>query len=162
MSQKRRIAALAALAVFLVLAAAGCGSSNSGSSSKALVAAADPICHKVAVQREKANAALSAASSSSTQTLKVLAQVAPGVAAIEHSAVSELSNLRQSGYHSKAWQTLLTGMRLLANDTTKLATYAKTKDLGAVHSVIASGKQIRDQLTVIAKNQGFTYCGSTS
>lgn len=162
MSQKPRIAPLAAFAVFLMLAATGCGSSNSGSSTNALVAAADPICHKVAVEREKANAALSAVSSSSTKTLQVLAKVAPGVAAVEHSAVATLGALKQSGSQSKDWQTMLVGMRLLANDTSQLATAAKANNLEAVHKITAGGKQVREKLTVIAKSEGFTYCGITS
>jgi hypothetical protein len=160
MSQRLRFAPIAAVIVLAALAA-GCGSSQSHKPS-ALVTAADPICQKVAAQREAANSALHGVSHSTTKTLRILARIAPSVATIEHNAVVTLSKLKPSSSEAHEWTTILLGMRLLAEDTTKLATAAKANNIAEVHHIDASGKQLRERLAVIAKRNGFSYCGVTS
>jgi hypothetical protein len=149
--------------VLTALAAAGCGSSSSQPhKTSALVATADPVCHKITVKREAANAALHEVSSSTTKTLHVLAQVAPGVASVENNAVTVLSKLKPSSAEATEWDAILLGMRLLAGDTSRLAAAAKANDIAEVHSVDAAGKQLQEKLAVIAKRNGFSYCGISS
>ena len=161
MSNRLRFAPIAAVTVLIALAAAGCGSSQPHKIS-ALVTTADPVCHKVSVKREAANAALHEASSSTTKSLQVLAKVAPGIALVEHNAVAVLSKLKPSASEATEWDAILLGMRLLAEDTTKLATAAKADDIAEVHSIDANGKQLQEKLAVIAKRNGFSYCGVSS
>jgi hypothetical protein len=164
MSRKLRFVPIAAVTIFVALAAAGCGGSGSTSSHKltALVNVADPICQKVAVKRESVNAALRAAGSSSAQSLQVLAREAPAVATLEHAAVQLLGTLKQAGSESKEWKTILLGMRLLAEDTTQLASAAKRNDIEEVHRIDSGGKTLREKLATIAKDSGFSYCGVSS
>jgi hypothetical protein len=163
MSNRLRFAPIAAVTVLTALAAAGCGSSSSQPhKTSALVATADPVCHKVAVKREAANAALHEVSSSSTKTLQVLARVAPGIASVEHNAVVVLSKLKPSASEATEWDAILLGMRLLAEDTTKLAAAAHANNLIEVRHIDTNGKQLQEKLAVIAKRNGFAYCGVTS
>jgi hypothetical protein len=161
MSNKLR---LAPIAIVVAIAAAGCGSSNNStannSAAKAkLVAEADPICKHVAVKREAANASLHGTSKS---TLEKLAQLAPKVSVTEHQAVEQLRALKTPASLSQEWQQMLSGIEQLANDTTKLAVVAKANDLKKVEALTASGRKVREKLTVIATRDGFAYCGRTS
>jgi diaminopimelate decarboxylase len=160
MSKKRRLASTAALTAFIALAAAGCGSQSHQPSP--LVAAADPICQKVNTNSANANAELRKASTSTADTLRVLARVAPTIAAEEHAAVDQLGALKQSGSQTEDWHTLLLGMRELADDSSKLATAAKAKDIAAIHTIVAGGVKIQQKLAVVAEREGFAYCGRTS
>jgi|GEM_PF-6025467 hypothetical protein len=165
MSKRLRFAPIAAATVLTALLAAGCGSSNSSGQphkTSALVATADPVCQKVAVKREAANAALHEVSSSTTKTLQVLAKVAPGIASVENSAVATLSKLKPTTAEETEWDAILLGMRLLAEDTTKLAAAAKADNINEVHRIDTAGKQLQEKLAVIAKRNGFAYCGVTS
>jgi hypothetical protein len=159
MSKKRHLVSIAAL---IALAAAGCGSGSHQPSSSPLVAAADPICQKVNANSAKANAQLRKASKSTAGQLRVLARVAPTIAAEEHTAVDQLGALKQSGSQSEDWHTLLLGMRELADDSSKLATAAKAKDAGAIQAIVAGGVKIEQKLAVVAEREGFAYCGRTS
>jgi hypothetical protein len=160
MSQKLRFILIPAVAALAAIAATGCGSSQSHKS--ALVAAADPICQKVAEQREAANSTLRGASSSTAKTLQVLTRIAPEIATIEHNAVSTLSKLKPPASEAHEWPTILVGMRLLADDTTKLAAAAKANNIEEVRTIDTHGRELRERLAAIAKRSGFSYCGISS
>jgi hypothetical protein len=177
MSQKLKLVPLVALAT---LAAAGCGNqshtpssptpSSTASSSttpagarphglSALVAAADPICQRVATSTENANTTLRKVSDSTAKTLRVLARVAPSIASEEAKAVSALGALTQSGSQSETWHTMLVYMRALATKDAQLAAAAKAGNIRAVHSTVAGGSPIQRRLTALAERNGFVYCG---
>jgi len=147
---------LAVLAATAALAASGCGST----SRSPLVARADPICKPVATKRTAVNAAL--AGKSQTKALEVLAREAPSVAALEIETVDRLRTLKAPNALSNDWQQLLVGMQKLAEDNQKLGAAAKAKNATAVQRVDGEGQQVRQQLTVIATRDGFTYCGRAS
>lgn len=154
-----------------VLACAGCGSQSqagsghttpvaqAGHGRSKLVAAADPVCKRVAERRKADNEAVRAASKSSAETLHVLARLAPGLAAEQHSLARFLSTQKPGASEAHDWQAMVAGVRQLADDTTQIAAAAKTSDLAAVHSIDASGRLVQKRLAVIAARDGFTYCG---
>jgi predicted nucleic acid-binding protein len=162
MSRTLKLVPLAALAA---LAATGCGGqSQSGSAGQsqpaaALVAAADPICERVATNTATANQALRAVSRSTAKTLRVLERVAPGIASEERRAVAALGALKQSGSPFQRWRTMLVDMRQLANRDAQLAAAAKAENIAAISRIVAAGVPIQKQLTAIAERGGFIYCG---
>jgi hypothetical protein len=154
---------LAPMVVVIAVAIAGCGGSSSATNTKAqLIAQADPICKQVALKRAAANKAVEKVGSSTTKELQVLARLAPPIAAEEHAAVAQLHALKAPTSLEADWQQLLAGIGQLADDTTEIAAHAKSNDLKGVESVTSSGRKLREQLTAIAKRDGFTYCGRTS
>jgi hypothetical protein len=157
-----RIPRLAPLLILVAIAAAGCGSSGSSPTRQSFVAQADPICKQVSSERSAANAAVNKVSPSTTKELIVLAKVAPSVAADEEQAVVKLRALTPPSSLSGSWNTLLAGMKQLADDATHTAVDAKAGKLEEVKSITASGRQLRQQLTAIATRDGFVYCGRTS
>jgi hypothetical protein len=160
MSHKLR---LAPIAMILAVAVAGCGSSNSSTSSRALfVAQADPICKQVAVERVTANKALEKVAHSTTKELQVLARLAPAVGVHEQQAVVRLRALKAPESLSADWQQMIDGMQQLAQDTAKIAVDAKAHNLKHVEAVTVSGRKVRQTLTALAAHFGFAYCGRTS
>jgi hypothetical protein len=158
MPHKLRFAPFAAI---LAIAAAGCGSSG-GSARAQLVAQADPVCKQVAAQRLAANTAVGKVGTSTAKTLQALARLAPAVAVDEHQAVARLRALKAPSSLADDWQLLLTGMQQLADDTTRIAADSKAKNYKEVEAITSSGRRLRQQLTVIAARDGFSYCGRTS
>jgi outer membrane PBP1 activator LpoA protein len=148
------------VAVLAALVLAGCGSQSHKPSK--LVAAADPICRSIAERREQANAQLRTVSKSSTETLALMARLAPEVSAYEHHETQLLASLKVSGSQARSWQALLAGIKALADDTTRLGVEARAKNLSALRATIASGERLQQQLGAIAGKEGFVYCGRTS
>ena len=164
MAQNRRpaISVLAVLAIAM-LSALGCGSSQTtGGGSSTLIAQADPICRQVAARRAAANAALRESRPSTAKSLLVLAHIAPNVAVYEHQAIDRLSSLKPPAALSSDWQQMLAGMQKLADYAARLGPYARSHNVKGIRALDADGKRIREQLTVIATRDGFTYCGRTS
>ena len=172
MSQRLRFVPTASVTALIALAAAGCGGGGSSPPSSsvaevtqptktyaALVAAADPICKKIAVKSAKANASLAKVSGSAAKTLLVLARVVPRIAKEDQKAVKALGALEQSGSQTQDWHTMLLYLRELANNSAELATAAKAENLLVIHVVTARGQAIQKKLGVIAKRDGFAYCG---
>jgi len=170
MSHRFQFVPIAAVSALVALVAAGCGGqSHQGSSLAesaappqsyaALVAAADPICKKVAASSASANEALAKVSTSTAKTLQLLARVVPGIAAEEQDAIAALGALKQSGSQTHDWQTMLLYLRQLADGSKQLGAAAKAKDLEATHKITANGVQIQQKLGVIAARDGFAYCG---
>lgn len=151
----------AAIATLLALVLAGCGSGGASQAKNArqLVAQADPICEKIAKEREAANNKLHGKSLS---TLAALARIAPPIATAEHQAVARLRTIKAPPSVTSDWNELLAGMELLANDTAKMAVEAKRNDLKGVEALDTSGHQVRERLSTIASRNGFKYCGLTS
>jgi hypothetical protein len=155
------LAALAAVLIALALTGCGSGSKQPSISAK-LISIADPICKSIAEQRASANAQLRTVAKSRGRTLRELARLAPGVASYEHEKTHVLESLRESGTQTHSWTILLAGMEALADDTEQLGVQAKANNLKAVNSIIASAEHLKGELGVIAKREGFTYCGVTS
>ncbi len=152
---------LVPIAIVVAIAVAGCGTSSTNGKAK-LVAEADPICKQISIDRTAANAEVSKAKSSTAKTLRVLARVAPPVAAAEHRMVARLHALSVPSSLASEWQQLLAGMEQLADDATQIGEQAKANDYKTIASLTASGRTIREHLTAIAARDGFTYCGRTS
>jgi hypothetical protein len=165
MQRKVRLSLIAPLAASAI-ALAGCGggsSNNAGGGPKhdKLVAVADPICQRLAEKRAAANASVKAVPGTTGQ-LKELTQVGPEIAEAEHDAVILLSKLKPSEAEAQEWHAILVGMNALARDTASLVNAAKKNDLSEVHKIDANGQAVRKQLTIIAKRNGFVYCGITT
>jgi hypothetical protein len=158
MPRKLRLAPIAAV---VALAAAGCGGSSSTTKAK-LVAEADTICKRIAVERTAANSQLSKTTESTAKTLQTLARIAPPVAAEEQQAIVRLRALKAPSSISADWRKMLAGMEQLADDAAEIGTHAKAKDYKGVVSLTDSGRRLRQALTQIAVRDGFTYCGRTS
>ena len=143
------------------LLAAGCGSSQHLTPAQSkLVAEADPICASASARRAQANARLHGVTSlSNPQTLQVLASTASGVAAYESAAVTKLRKLSAPPSYAKEWQTMLTGLQQLANDTAQLGVYAKAKNVAAAERLDDGTQSVRSQLLAIASRDGFKSCG---
>ena len=152
---------LIVLAVLAAVTLAACGGSSKSPRAE-LVAKADPICKQVSVRRNAANKALSKAGGTSPKGLRLLGQLAPGVAAYELQAVERLQTLKAPSTLEQDWQHLLAGMHQLAVDAGKIGVQAKADKLKKVQSITSSARAIRQQLTAIATRDGFTYCGITS
>lgn len=158
MSHKLRLIVLAVLAAVML---AACGGSSKSPRAE-LVAKADPICKQVSARRTAANEALSKAGGTSPKGLRLLAQLAPGVAAYEGHAVDELRSLKAPSELAADWQQLLAGMQTLADDAAQIGLEAKAKQLKKVESITSGARELRQRLTAIASRDGFAYCGRTS
>ncbi len=161
MPYKLRLAALATSAA-LCACAAGCGGSSQTASNPQLVAQADAICKTVAAKRSAANAKLHSTATSTSKSLKTLAQVAPVMALEERRAIDRLAALQTPISSASEWRLMITGLRLLANNASQLALDAKANSIGRVQKTDAEGRQVRQRLDAIAARNGFTYCGRAS
>lgn len=163
MSQKLRLATAAALTVLAALAVTGCGGSGEQTAARThFVAEADPICKPIGEERAAINSELRRAKESASKQLAILARTAPGVAADERRAVERLSTLKAPSSLEHEWQTMLAGMRELADDSQEIVADARAKNLNGVHSIDASGREIESHVAAIADRDGFKYCGISS
>jgi hypothetical protein len=149
--------------LFVVLAAAiaslsGCGGSG-GQSAAQLVARADPICEGTNAKREAANASLGHATSlKSPAVLADLAKTAPGLAAYDTSAVSQLRKLQAPSSLAGDWRSILADLQQLAEDTARLGAYGKEKNVKSAESLLSASRATRRQLVAIATRDRLAPC----
>jgi hypothetical protein len=150
---------LSFLIVLTALLASGCGNSQKAK----LIAQADPICKQVNTRRAAANAALgNVANLKSARTLSQVARMAAGIASFEHQAVVQLSALQAPSSLSQDWQTLLSGLQQLADNTIRLGAQAKAKNAKGGEKIITESRQIQKQLIALATHDHFRHCGRLS
>jgi hypothetical protein len=160
MTRKSRLLLLLPLVVALL---SGCGGSeassgSTGSSARAqLIAKADPICEATIKRRLEEEKRLSAASTSGPP-LKALASSAPGLAASQSRAVSQLRELSPPATLAKDWQSMLAALQQLATDTARIGAYAKEKNVKALEKVVRTGGGTRRRLASIATRDGLAPC----
>lgn len=160
-----RVCAFAAAAVVVSLAAAGCGGSGqaqrasrspSGDSAAAaeLIAGADAICKRLDTEL--------AAATPTHLDIKEIARSAPGNAALERIAVSELARLTAPPSLARDWSQILALRRTLADELASLGRYAKANDVEAVATLGASKKRVHERLFKLATRDGFHYCSQVT
>jgi hypothetical protein len=162
----RKKGAFTALAILAALMAAGCGGGSSktepsGSSRPPgesvtvarLIAQADPICRRLNVELAAAARARSSVA---------LATSALRNAALERTAVAELSKLTPPAALAQDWRQILEYRRTLAEELVKLGGYAKANDTQAIKALAVSKKRVHKQLFEIARRDGFAHCSRVS
>src|SRR5665811_446099 len=163
---------LGTLAISLLVAGCGGGSSNapgSGATVSAaastqaasgqptvtaddarLIASADGICRRF-------NAQLTGESRAQTSDI---ARTAPRNAAIESRAVGELSKLTPPASLASDWSQILAYRRTLAQELVVLAQDARAGNAAGMRALAASKKKVRNELSRLAARDGFKDCTS--
>ena len=154
-----------AAAVAVLLAVSGCGASGHAQSSSSspssdstaaaeLIAGADAICKRFDAQL--------AAATPAHLDMRAIARSAPGNAALERIAVSELARLTAPPSLARDWSQIIAYRRTLANELARVGRYAKAGDVGAVAALGASKKRVHDLLFKLASRDGFRYCSQVT
>lgn len=141
-----RLAAVALAAT--TIAVAGCGSSPKPLTRAELTAKANAICKTVSTKL----------SSKTIKTQQDIARVAAELASFEQQALGELSKLVPPAELASDWQQFVAGAETLAENTAKLGEYARSNNLKAGRSLIASSQKVQQQMTATAKRDGLTAC----
>ncbi len=126
------------------------------------MAQADPICKQVAARLSAANAQVPRSPFLAKKTLKVIARLAPGMAAYENQALERLRRLHAPSSVAGDWQQLLAGMQRLAADTSEVGVDARAHEFNQAHAVTLGARALRQRLATVAGRDGFTYCGLRS
>jgi hypothetical protein len=147
---RTQLAALAAIS----LAVSGCGgSSKTGPLTRAeLIAKADAICARFHTELH----------AHGSKTPQELARNVPLLASYEQTAGAELRKLTAPASMANDWKQIVDSVQTLANDTAKVAPYAKENKLQAAQSLISEGQQVQQQALAMAKRDGFNQCAQAS
>jgi hypothetical protein len=158
----------AVVLVAATLAAGGCGDGSSqtpasgatrssGSlpsggplSRSELIARADAICLRL-------NNELAATAAKSVG-MREIARVSPRHAALEQTAVMELSKLTPPASIARDWRQIVAYRQTLAEELALLGRYAKVKNARSVRALAVSKKHLHRQLTTVATRDGFKRC----
>jgi hypothetical protein len=158
---RSRPCSIAALALAVVLAAAGCGgsskseSTDSGSSGASaatarLIATADAIC-------ERLDARLASTTPVHLDS-RTIARSAPQNAALERAALTELVKLAPPASLADDWRQIIAYRLTLADELARLGRYAKANDTRAVKALAVSKKRVHEKLFALATHDGFRVC----
>lgn len=115
-----------------------------------MVVRADAICRRLNTQIE----ANKQASLSATE----IARFAPRNAALEKTALKELSKLKPPASIARDWRQVIAYRRTLMEELAKLGRYAKANNTQAIHKLSESKKRVHQKLLTIAKRDGFKDC----
>jgi hypothetical protein len=137
----------------LILAATAVSACGSGGTTKSLTRAdligrADAICGRI-------NAQISA---HPYRTRQAIARLASQQAAYEHAAIAELSALVPPVSVAADWKQIIADARTLADDTAKLAVYAKANNLKSGFALVSSDAPVHARMLALAKRNGFKEC----
>lgn len=146
--------------VAAALAAGGCGGGSSdarsagplpdGSPRSQLIARADAICRRLNAQIK--------ANKQSSLRLNEIARFAPRNAALEATALKELSKLTPPASIARDWHQVIAYRRTLMEELVKLGRYAKANNARAIHKLAASKKRVHQKLLATATRNGFKDC----
>lgn len=184
-----RLAAFALVAITITIAGCGGGSSNTSSvangvssktsstatvdsrssaaqalsdggygkalSNSELIAKADAVCTRF-------NVAAAAARHVTIHTMQDVVNAAQKQAAIERTAVAELSKLTPPATLAHDWEQILSIRRLLIEEFNEIVTYARENNPGGVDSVLKAGSGVEAQMHTTAKRDGLISCASMS
>jgi hypothetical protein len=152
-----------------VLVIAGCGGSGSSQPSASataeapaanttpslpanaeLITKAEAICSRL-------NKAIAPATPGRLDPREIAAG-APANAALERTAVRELSRLKAPAKMAADWRKIIAYRRTLAAELSKLARAAKAGDTAGITALAASKKRMHQQLSALATRDGFKAC----
>ena len=114
------------------------------------VARADAICQRLNTEIAKVKA--------KSTSLSEIERLAPGHAALELSAATELATLSPPAVLAGQWRQLVAYRRTLAQELQLLATVAKAKDLARVKALAVSKLSVHKKLFAVGNQAGFKYC----
>jgi hypothetical protein len=87
-----------------------------------------------------------------------IARFAPPRAALEKTAVTELSRLTPPRSIARDWRLMITYRRTLAEELAKLGQNAKVGDARGIQALAVSKKRVHQKLFTVATREGFKYC----
>ncbi len=164
-----RLCAVLALGA-AVLAAAGCGGGGSsqttasattpGSTASAtssspedagLITKAEAICSRL-------NRTVTSAVVPGALDPRKIAAGAPRNAALERAAAEELSRLKAPATMAADWRKIVTYRLTLATELSELARAAQARRTVSITALAASKKRVHQQLSALAKRDGFKAC----
>jgi hypothetical protein len=135
-----------------ILPATGCGGSSGSPplTRSQLIAKADPICARVNAKFKTIT----------DNTQAELADVAPGIAAAEQQAATELANLTPPSSMAKNWTVIVNDFQIVAADVRKLSEDAKANNVKGETPSIASLTTAQHERAVAAGHSGFKDCAN--
>jgi hypothetical protein len=156
----------AAVVVIASLLLGGCGGSSGGhtasttaststnaastSPGSGFVPSAEAICRSLNVRLAGDN----------VNAIADIARIAPRRSQLEKATLAELERLQPPSSVARAWTSMLTARRSIADALAKLGSAVKTGDLKQLQPILSSSGRVALRMDATAKHAGFTDCAT--